>query len=345
MRQLRVLLVDDSLTFRTVLAEVVNTSGVSRAVAFASDGREALAKVSEYSPDVVTLDVDMPVMDGLACLAELRKLSKPPVVIMVSAVTRDGAKECLRAFELGALEVVTKPNDADMLANKQVLSAKVHGLLQELARGGSPKAAPARGPVREARPASPPQIVAVGCSTGGPAALTEIIPRLPARLPVPVVIVQHMPKLFTGQLAEALQIKSAIRVVEARHGEAPQPGTVYIAPGGRHLRVASSKSGRLFELTDDPPEHFCRPAVDYLFRSIADVYREHALGVILTGMGRDGTGGLRAMKRFNVRVIGQSEASCAVYGMPREAQLAGLVDTELPAEKIADAITSAVTEP
>lgn len=345
MRQLRVLLVDDSVAFRTQLGAVVNASGAARAVAFAGDGREAIAKAREYKPDVVTLDLHMPVMDGLAALPELKKLVPAPAVVMVSSVTSSGAKECLQAFELGAIDVIAKPDGNDAEANKNQLSAKMHGLLFDLAGAGdAQKLKSVRTTLREAKPTRAPQIVAIGCSTGGPAALAQIIPRLPARLPVPVVIVQHMPKLFTAQLAEALQSKSAIRVVEARHGETLGPGKVYIAPGGRHLRIVAGASGRQVDLTDDPPEHFCRPAVDYLFRSVAETYRDDALGVILTGMGRDGTLGLRSMKRFNVRVIGQSEGSCAVYGMPREARAAGLVDVELPAEKIAEAIVAAVFE-
>jgi two-component system chemotaxis response regulator CheB len=192
-------------------------------------------------------------------------------------------------------------------------------------------------------PPAPPKVVGIGSSTGGPAALATIIPALPRDLPVPVLVVQHMPPIFTASLAEMLARKSALRVVEAADGDALAPGVVYLAPGGRQLRVRVANAQSFVELTDDPPEHHCRPAVDYLFRSLAQGFRDAAMGVILTGMGKDGTLGLRLMKRHGSYVIGQNAASCTVYGMPREAMEAGVVDLELRADQIAPAIVAAVT--
>jgi two-component system chemotaxis response regulator CheB len=286
----------------------------------------------------------MPVLDGLATLQRLRAEHPKVAVVMVSAHTRQGAASTLKALELGALDYIAKPDAGDFAANKELLRGEVARVLEGLAtaRAPAPAAAPVR-PAARAGPALRPQVVAVGSSTGGPQALAQIVPKLPAGLPVPVLLVQHMPPVFTAQLAETLAARSALKVVEAKGGEAPTAGTLYIAPGGHHLRVVEADGARRLELTDDPPENFCRPAVDYLFRSVAQVWGGRALGVILTGMGRDGTEGLRAMKARGANVLGQSADSCTVYGMPREARAAGVVDAELPAERMADAIVAAVS--
>ena len=188
-----------------------------------------------------------------------------------------------------------------------------------------------------------PQIVAIGSSTGGPGALARVIPRLPPNLPVPVLVVQHMPAVFTRSLADMLHQKSAVRVREATQGELLQPGTAYIAPGGLHMRVAPVTDGSYaLELTEDPPEQYCRPSVDYLFRSVADCFRASCLGIILTGMGRDGTVGATHMKRYGAHVIAQNAETSTVFGMPREAIANGVVDEILPIDDIAAAIVAAV---
>lgn len=342
MAQLRVMVVDDSALFRSLLADAVNASGCARVVTHAGDGREALRKAAEFRPDVVTVDVEMPVMSGLELLQALRREYPKIPIVVVSALTTQGARESVRALELGATDVVAKPDGADASSNRDELRRRMAELLQ-----GFVPSAPAPKSILPPRPAVaalPPQLVAIGCSTGGPAALATILPMLPRTLAAPVLIVQHMPPLFTASLAESLAAKCALKVVEAKAGDLLQPGRIFIAPGGRHLGVASTgSSGRYLELTDDPPENHCRPAVDYTFRTVAQHYRERAMGVILTGMGKDGTLGLRVMKRHGVYVIGQSAESCTVYGMPREAMAAGVVDVELPAEQIARAIVEAVT--
>lgn len=343
MKQLRALVVDDSGVFRKLIAECINTSGTARVVAHAADGHEALAKMVDFSPDLVTIDLEMPGLGGLDTIRAIKERAPKTAVVVVSSFTAKGAASSMRALELGAHDVITKPETGDASKNRAELAQSLQAMLQGILFAQSPPP-PSLGAARRRAPTALPQIVAIGSSTGGPAALAVIVPRLPASLPVPVVIAQHMPPLFTASLAATLAEKSQVRVVEARHGDALQPGVVYIAPGGRHLKIASTGGvERHCELTDDPPEHYCRPAVDYLFRSIAETYRENALGVILTGMGKDGTLGLRVMRRFPVYVIGQSAESCTVYGMPREAMNAGCVDEELPAERIADAITTRVT--
>jgi two-component system chemotaxis response regulator CheB len=338
MKQLRVLVVDDSSLFRALIADCVNNLGFARVVAHARDGREAIAKHAEYAPDAVTLDLEMPGISGLEALRAIKASRPSTAVFVVSSFTPKGAKATLEALTAGAHDVLAKPAGGDLAKSRAELRESLGALLQALLLPPALLSVPsARAKVR----VGVPKIVGIGSSTGGPAALGKIVPMLPGSLPVPVVIAQHMPPMFTASLAEALAEKSALRVVEARHGEPLEAGTAYIAPGGKHLKVASAGGAeRHLELTDDPPENYCRPAVDYLFRSIAELYREEAMGVILTGMGKDGTAGLKAMRRHPVHVIGQCAESCAVYGMPREARLAGCVDEELPAERIAEAIVA-----
>ncbi|MEM5785691.1 MAG: CheB methylesterase domain-containing protein, partial [Syntrophobacteraceae bacterium] len=196
---------------------------------------------------------------------------------------------------------------------------------------------------RESKVYAKPELVLIGVSTGGPNALSQLLPQIPGRLGVPILVVQHMPALFTQSLAQSLSTKCALRVFEASHGETIEPDTVYIAPGGKQMRITAAAGGvKVIEITDDPPENNCRPSVDYLFRSVAHTSPGRAMAVILTGMGSDGTLGLRLLKRRGCYVIAQDEASCVVFGMPKAAIDAGVVDTVLPIEAIADRITASV---
>lgn len=343
MGKLRVLVVDDSSSFRSAVARVIDESGLGRVVAHASNGQEALEKAREYHPDLVTLDIEMPVMDGLEALPKLREAVPATQVVMLTTLSRQGARGAKVALQLGALDFVEKPHGGE----REQLHSSLRTILLALnpdTTATTPVPRTTTTPARIERPVyAPPGIVAIGSSTGGPQALQKIIPKLPKNLPVPVVIAQHLPSAFSAPLVEALAEQSAVKVVEGRDGAPLEPGVVYVAPGGRHLKVKGEVGApKYVELSDEPPEHFCRPAVDVLFRSVAAVYRERALGVILTGMGKDGTEGLRAMRAYGVRVLGQSEASCTVYGMPREAMRAGVVDQELPAEELATEIVSFV---
>jgi len=257
-------------------------------------------------------------------------------------MTHRSAGATIRALELGAFGFITKPEESSLDKNREILRQQLSSVFDAIAAKWSPVAvdlAPPQPAPVERRPTARPRIIGIGASTGGPKALAEILPRLPANLSVPVVLVQHMPPLFTASLAEALAARSAIKVVQAEHGMSLQPGTVYIAPGGKHLRVVDDGSAnKHVELTSDPPEHFCRPAVDYLFRSLAHTYRANAVGVILTGMGQDGARGLLAMRQAGASTIGQDPATCTVYGMPREAYQLGAVEVQLPADRIAERI-------
>ncbi len=362
MRRIRILVVDDSVLYRTALVDVVEDLPMAALVGFARDGREAVERVERLRPDLVTLDNNMPVMSGLEALEAIRRSYPGTAVVMISAASAEGARETMRALEAGAIGFIAKPEGADPAANKADLKRQLEQIVQALSekfscdkQGASGAMNAARTPIRLPEDSSPslsgagprpkvrPEIVVIGVSTGGPMALAQIIPLLPADFPVPICIVQHMPPLFTASLAESLGRSSKLSVVEASQGVSIRPGSVYIAPGGRQARLRRNASGNVsVEVNDDPPENHCKPSVDYLFRSVAQVYGSKALGVILTGMGTDGATGLRLMKRQGAQVIAQDEATCVVYGMPRAAKSAGVVDVELPLSRIAAGIASAV---
>jgi two-component system chemotaxis response regulator CheB len=343
MPQLRVLVADDSLAFRSVLVDSLKKLPVARIVALAANGQEAIDKFGDFSPDVITLDVEMPVLDGFQVLEKLRPRLGHTAVIMVSAMTRRSAGATIRALELGAFSFITKPEESSPDKNREVLRQQLSAVFDAIAMRRAPASADAARPALATGPsksAAQPKIIGIGTSTGGPHALAEVLPRLPGNLPVPVVLVQHMPALFTASLAETMAAKCAVKVVQAEHGMILQAGTVYIAPGGRQLRVADDgpAAPKRIEITSDPPEHFCRPSVDYMFRSLAATYRAHAVGVILTGMGQDGAQGLLAMRQAGAATIGQDAATCTVYGMPREAYQVGAVEVQLPLDRIAERI-------
>ena len=341
MPQLRVLVADDSLAFRSILVDSLKKLPAARIVALAGNGQEAIDKYNDSSPDVITLDVEMPVLDGFQVLERLRPRLGQTAVIMVSAMTRRSAGATIRALELGAFSSITKPEESSPDKNREILRQQLSAVFDAIAAKRAPaEAAPPLASPTLRKNAAQPKIIGIGTSTGGPHALAEVLPHLPGNLSVPVVLVQHMPPLFTASLAETLAAKCAVKVVQADHGMLLQAGTVYIAPGGRHLRVVEDgpATPKRIELTMDPPEHFCRPSVDYMFRSLAATYRANAVGVILTGMGQDGAQGLLAMRQAGATTIGQDAATCTVYGMPREAYQVGAVEVQLPLDRIAERI-------
>lgn len=370
---LRVLVADDAVLFRRAIADTLASLPGVEVVGAASNGRLALQKVTELKPDLLTLDLEMPVLDGLGVLDGLRAARHPVTVIVVSALTTRGGQLTLKALEKGAFDFITKPEGADAGASRDTLrrelSPRVLAVAQRLAvrrilgRNGGPatpaQATPVRPPAlapsatpdlagtsaRMARLAAAfkAELALIGVSTGGPTALARLLPALPGDLGVPVLVVQHMPPLFTASLAESLAGKCALRVKEAADGEVAAANTVYIAPGGRQMRLApGADRGKLIQVTDDPPENNCRPAVDYLFRSVATHFPGRAVAAILTGMGSDGTLGLRLLKRQGAFVIAQDEPSCVVYGMPKAAVDAGVVDAVLPLDAIAQRLTGVV---
>ncbi|MCU0662912.1 MAG: chemotaxis response regulator protein-glutamate methylesterase [Myxococcota bacterium] len=347
-RRLRVLVVDDSAVFRKVILEILAELSFVEVVGTAPNGAIALDKCAALHPDAITLDVEMPTLDGLSALRRLRVEHPTIDAIMVSALTRSGADVTLEALELGAVDFVTKESLDSAWENKQNLKGQLKKILSMLHRRCHSAAEQARKPAPESptpsrfvQPspridlAARVEVVAIAVSTGGPKALSQLLPTLPADFPVPVLIVQHMPATFTRSLAECIDAKAAVKVVEAQDGDLPEAGTVYIAPGGKQMKIDGTYGTALvLRINDDPPEKHCRPSADYLLRSVAKVYQGRALGVILTGMGDDGVMGLRLLKRHKAPIIAQDEATCVVYGMPHEAVKAGVVDMVLPLHKI-----------
>lgn len=339
----RVLIVDDSTFYRKILSDTINGIENVRLSGQARDGVDCIEKVELLKPDIITLDVEMPRMNGLETLKELKKRWPHIKVVMVSSHTKQGAKETIEALEHGAFSFVTKPGKDDFSEFRPQLEKIFQEInYLDIHKTVAPKVIPISQPIRRTRPGAGnfarPAIIGIGISTGGPNSLNKVIPNLPANLPVPVVMVQHMPKGFTNALAHSLDAKSNVTVKEAEHGEILKAGFVYIAPGGKQMKVTGDINSAQIAITDDPPENYCRPSVDYLFRSLSQVYKDNVLAIIMTGMGSDGTLGLKRIKRFRAKVIGQDKESSVVYGMPHEAMKAGVVDVEVPLEAIVSEI-------
>jgi two-component system, chemotaxis family, protein-glutamate methylesterase/glutaminase len=346
----RVLVVDDSMLFRKVVRDALATEPGIDVVGWAADGRAALEKIDTLKPDAMTLDLEMPEVDGLEVLRQLRQRPNPPSVIVVSALTDAGATQTTKALRLGAFDFVLKPNGAHLDDNRAQLAAdllpKIRLLADRLTGSAEPRVSRVETAISAAPPTAMsrkrPEIVAIGISTGGPSALHVMLPKLPADLPVPVVIVQHMPPKFTRSLADDLDRLCGIQVGEAADGGRLQAGHVYIAPGGLQTRIEHPPRGLEFCITDDPPEKCCKPSVDYLFRSLAEHVGSRVLAVIMTGMGDDGTLGCQLLKQRGAQVIAQDAASCVVYGMPRQVIEHGLADIVRPLDGIAEAIDRVV---
>lgn len=341
--RLRVLVVDDSVVVRRAISEMLAGESDIEVVGTVSSGREALAVVTQKRPDVVTLDVEMPGMNGLETLVELKKLLPHLVVIMCSTLTQRCASATLDALSRGAADYVAKPtNAADLMRLKSEMLGKIRGLTRRPGRafGQTPVIGIRPGP-RKALSAEPKDridLIAIGSSTGGPEALTALFGSLPGPLPVPVVIVQHMPATFTRLLAERLDHKGGMRVVEGAPGVTPLPGRVYVAPGDYHLVVKSVGASLQLDLRRDPPENGCRPAVDTLFRSVANTLRDRSLAVVLTGMGQDGCRGAELIISAGGTVWVQDEPSSAVWGMPGSVSKAGFAHRVLPLGEIGPAL-------
>jgi two-component system chemotaxis response regulator CheB len=361
----RVLVVDDASLFRRVISDALAGVPGVEVVGTAANGKLALARLTSLQPDLITLDIEMPEMNGLEMLDAMRNSGISTSVIVLSSRTVRGGEMTIRALEAGAFDFITKPEGGSPAENLAQLRDSLRPMIQALERSreirsilktGATKTSPALSPLPtpgSSFPAAPaaghakgrsgPPIVLIGVSTGGPNALAQVLPALPSKIGAPIFIVQHMPPHFTGALAQRLQSKSAIRVKEAQNGETAQADCVYVAPGGQQMKLSPGQHGEIVvRITDDPPENDCRPSVDYLFRSAALHFPGRSVAAILTGMGNDGTEGMRLLKRSGSLTIAQDEASCVVFGMPREAILAGVVDTVVPLSKIAETIARAV---
>ncbi|MBP0492018.1 chemotaxis-specific protein-glutamate methyltransferase CheB [Roseomonas sp. SG15] len=339
---------DDSATVRGILARLLGADPAVEVVARVGDGRQALDALATARPDVVLLDLEMPVMDGMTALPLLLRAEPRPSVIVASALTQRGAAAAMAALRAGASDYIPKPGAGGGGAMDPVFRAelleKVKGWARMGRAPGRLAAAPPRAPARAVRPAAAPALVAVGSSTGGPQALAAFLRALSPVPIVPVVIVQHMPAGFTAMLADHLDRVGPLRVAEARDGEALRPGRAYLAPGDRHLLVERGASGLLARLRDDPPEHFCRPAVDPLLRSAQRACDGRVLAVILTGMGQDGLAGCRALAAGRAVVLAQDEASSVVWGMPGAVARAGIARELGPPERLAARVAAMAGE-
>jgi two-component system chemotaxis response regulator CheB len=352
MNPIRVLIVDDSVIARRLITNAFSLHPEIAVVGTAENGALALAKLPHLSPDAVILDVEMPGMDGIATLKQIRELYPRLPVIMFSTQTERGARVTFDALAAGANDYALKPSAqsgetlegvvAQVLVPKLV--AIVRPALAEKPRGaksGAERSLP-RTSLSPVVSLLRPEVVALASATGGPNALADVIPRLPKDFPVPVLVVQHMPAIFTRCLAERLAERSALRVIEAQGNEVLEAGTVYIAQGGFHLELAREGDVVRTVLGHGPPERSVKPAADVLFRSLASVYGARALAVVLTGMGSDGKLGAQELVAAGGRVLVQSGPSCVVWGMPRAVEEAGLAEGVVHLADMADAITERV---
>lgn len=339
------MIVDDTITYRTILRSIVENIPNTKVVASVANGKIALEKLQNFQVDLVLLDIEMPEMDGLETLTHIRAKHPHTKIVMVSGMNKHSADITIRALELGALDFIPKPQSESMKENTQALTGQLAEVFQQFVQR-KPLAATRSIPPRPSPTTTTTRaklqkvdVIAVGASTGGPNALTEFLSALPDNLNVPILLVQHMPPVFTASLASNLAKKCALHVKEAEDQEVVKENTVYIAPGGRHMTVQRDKTEHVkIVLTDEAPENSCRPAVDVLFRSIATTYKKNILSVILTGMGSDGALGVKALKEVGCYSLAQSEKTCVVYGMPQAVvnmQLADeIVDLELMAHKV-----------
>ncbi|MDY7030543.1 MAG: chemotaxis response regulator protein-glutamate methylesterase [Thermodesulfobacteriota bacterium] len=367
-KRLRVLVVDDTIVFRKIVSDVLSELSDIEVVGTANNGKIALSRISLLQPDLLILDIEMPEMNGLEVLEQIRKEFPNVGAIVLSTLTQKGGDITLKALELGAFDFIPKPQDGTMADNRKTISSALtpmmkafsrHKEIRSILKGETShqseksmtrkKIIDSAGVVKRMRSIArkagiKSEIVGIGVSTGGPNALAEMLPRLPSNLGAPVLIVQHMPPIFTKSLANSLNSKCSMEVREAVDGQTIHDNTVLIAPGGKQMKVVAAADGktRIVRITNDPPEHNCRPSVDYLFRSIAQHYVGRATGVIMTGMGSDGALGSKLMKRNGATVIAQDEMTSVVYGMPRETIDAGVVDVIAPLNRIADEIVRTV---
>jgi two-component system, chemotaxis family, protein-glutamate methylesterase/glutaminase len=366
-RPLRVLVVDDTIVYRKAVSDLLTELPDVEVVGTANNGKIAMSKIANLKPDILTLDIEMPEMNGLDVLARMKEEAPDVGAIVLSTLTHKGGDLTMQALDLGAFDFITKPQSASMEENRKEIKNTIGPMLKAFSRRQEIKSI-LKGKLDLSRSKSRPddrhisdnivqrmkriagkkksraEIVGIGVSTGGPKALSEMMPHISSDINVPILIVQHMPAIFTVSLAKNLDSKCPIDVKEAVDGELIQPNKAYIAPGGKQMKVVAGADGigRIIRITNDPPENSCKPSVDYLFRSIAQHYVGRAAGVIMTGMGSDGSLGLKLMNRNGSIIIAQSEETCVVYGMPKKPIEDGIVDIIAPLGKLAEEIGRAV---
>ncbi|MES3006143.1 MAG: chemotaxis response regulator protein-glutamate methylesterase [Pseudomonadota bacterium] len=344
--KIRVLVVDDSGFFRRRLCEMINSTDDLEVIGTAADGREAIEKARELNPDVITMDYEMPVMDGITAVREITKAQGIPV-LMFSSLTYEGARVTLDALEAGAIDYLPK-NFEEISRHTEEIKKTLHDRIVTVARSRASFRHPARASfdVPTAAPAAPsvvapprgvarkPSLVIVGASTGGPMALQQLLVKLPASFPLPILLVQHMPATFTRAFAERLDRLCNIHVVEAVDGQQLQPGCAYLAPGGKQMLVDARNQGMVRIVPGDERLHY-KPSVDVTFGSAANEFGGRVLAMVLTGMGSDGREGARMLRSHGARIWVQDEASCVIYGMPAAISRAGLADEELSLDRLA----------
>ena len=355
MNPIRVMVVDDSVVVRKIVTDVLSEDPDIEVVGTAVNGKVAVAKLDQLKPDLITMDIEMPEMNGIEAVRAIRggvggrEHSRVPIV-MFSTLTERGASATLDALSAGANDYVTKPANVGSVG--QSMDSVREQLIPRIKvlTGRPVTTVRAAAPVPPPRPAAPrtgpgkkPAVLVIGSSTGGPEALAKVLPQLPATLPVPVLVVQHMPPVFTRQFAQRLDRLCSLRVVEASDGSPLMPGVVHLAPGDFHLVARNTARGLTTGLHQGPPENFCRPAVDPLFRSVVTAYDGAVLGVVLTGMGADGRNGAGEIRAGGGTVIVQDQASSVVWGMPGAVNQAGFADEVLPLERIPEAIVRHLT--
>lgn len=358
MRPIRVLIVDDMILARKMLTEALSSDPSLEVVGTAPNGSIALAKIPQVTPDIVILDVEMPEMDGLGTLKEIRKKYPYLPVVMFSSLTKRGAVVTLEALTLGANDYITKPENVASAAMalqqiKDNLIPRIKVFCQPFLKTQEASSLDLdKSPSVQVLEKLPPretkaylekaEIIAIGVSTGGPTALAEIFLKLPGNLPVPIVMVQHMPPIFTKTLAEHLTTKSAVRVDEAVHGMRLLPGRAYLAPGDYHMELERDPDGIYIVLNQKPSVNSCRPSVDILFHSVADIFKSKTFAVVLTGMGEDGLSGCKRIHELGGRIIVQDEATSVVWGMPGVVAKAGIAESIFPLNEIALGIVEVI---
>ena len=355
--KIKVLVVDDTIFYRKVVSDILKSFPFIEVVGTACNGEIALSRIRTLKPDLVTLDIEMPVMNGLELLEELKKQDLGVQCVMLSSKTQKGSDQTIKALQLGAFDFIAKPDSESSDVNIKLIKLRLSQILQaykrrmetglksgeqrDLSLKPSPPRHPGLKPLHRQGKSS---VIAIGISTGGPVALSQMLPKLPGDIGVPILLVQHMPPVFSASLAASLDRKSSLTVKEAADGEEVQDNTVYVAPGGTQMKVAAGtglkKIIRISEV--DPPENNCKPSVDYLFRSVAREYGSKATSVIMTGMGADGKLGTSVMRAIGAVSIAQEADSCVVYGMPKAVIEAGLIDVVAPLDDIAGEILKTI---
>jgi two-component system chemotaxis response regulator CheB len=340
-KKINVLVIDDSALIRAILTQIINSNADMCAVGAATNPLQARDMIKRLNPDVLTLDVEMPEMDGLTFLDKLMRL-RPMPVLMISSLTERGSEAALRSLELGAIDFLPKPKMgiAESLKDyADIIAEKIRIAYQARGKFPPPITAPAREslPALGARISTNEKIIAVGASTGGTEAIKEFLVRLPADVPG-IVIAQHMPEAFTKSFAARLDSLCKITVKEAEGNERILPGHAYIAPGHSHLLIKRNGGNYMTELSQLPPVNHHRPSVEVLFRSVAKIAGKNVIGVMLTGMGKDGAVGMLEMRKAGAYNFAQDEATCVVFGMPREAIAVGAVDEVVPIQEMAQKV-------